>query len=77
MARGEPKRRPTRDELTQAASVAWALSGATNVTVTEFAAYAHGIEAWVCPHCLEVTDVSQRMPLAPANCESCGALLQP
>lgn len=78
MARhGKPRRRPNRDELTQAMSVAHALPGVTEVTTTEFAAYAHGTEAWVCPHCLTVNDVRRLMPLAPVDCERCGEMLQP
>jgi hypothetical protein len=69
--------RPNRDELTEAASVALQLTSTTSITETEFAVYAHGAEAWVCPHCLTVNDVSQRMPLAPMNCERCAAVLQP
>lgn len=70
-------RRPTKDELTQATSVAWSLHGITSVTETELAVYVHGVEAWVCPHCLAINYVGDRMPLAPTSCKRCNVVLQP
>jgi len=74
---GRKTRHPSRDELTQAMSVALALGSVTSVTETEFAVYAHGAEAWICPNCLSVNELGQnQLPLAPTNCYRCGTVLQ-
>jgi len=46
------------------------------VSVTDWAVYVFGLEGWVCPHCLAFTSMRGKMPLAPANCHSCGRVLQ-
>jgi hypothetical protein len=46
------------------------------VSVTDLAVYVFGLEGWVCPHCLGFTSMAGKMPLAPANCHSCGRVLQ-
>lgn len=48
----------------------------SSVSTTNLAVYVFGLEGWMCPHCLAFTSVRGRMPLAPANCHSCGKVLQ-
>lgn len=45
-------------------------------SVTPLAVYVYGLEGWVCPHCLAFTSMHGKMPLAPADCHSCGKVLQ-
>lgn len=57
-----------------ATAVAEALPGATKVSVTSYAVWAHGAEKWVCADCLTVSNPGP--PLETDNCP-CGAVLCP
>jgi hypothetical protein len=57
-----------------ATAVAEKLPGATRISATSYAVWAHGADKWVCPDCLAVSDSGP--PLASHYCR-CGATLAP
>lgn len=68
---------PTLAQLAAAERVASEVRGVTSTKRTQYAVYAFGVEAWVCPWCLEVTRLlGNRLPMAPASCINCGQVLQ-
>lgn len=72
----EHQRFPTEIEFLNAETMAQTLDGCTAFWRAPYAVYAHGAEAWVCPYCLSVTDMTSRMPIGPASCTECGMVLQ-
>lgn len=68
---------PSLAQLAAAERVASELEKVASVRRTQYAVYAFGVEAWVCPWCLTATRLGEkRMPMAPASCLTCGEVLQ-
>jgi hypothetical protein len=61
-------------DFDRAPQIARDLPGATRVSITSDAVWAHGVKKWVCPQCLAVSDSGP--PLGTDLC-ACGHILAP